>query len=81
MSYIITPRKNYFRFYGRHIGLPETVEDAIKMASGSPNIFRKSHKGAPLTPSGSAVVVKRSAWGNLFPFGQWKVKLNDERRQ
>ena len=49
LSYVITPHgKNNFRFYGRYIGLPETVEDAIKMASGSPNIFRKSHQGAPL---------------------------------
>jgi hypothetical protein len=37
-----------FRFGGRHIGLPETVEDVRKVSSGSPNIFGKSHERAPL---------------------------------
>jgi hypothetical protein len=62
-------KKLNLRFCGRHIGLPETVEEAKRLSSVSPNIIRKSQESLPLNAkqfgSGSEQI---GLWGNFTPW-------------
>ena len=56
-----------FTAYLWFIGLPETVEDAREMTSGSPNIFRKIHEGARLNSQRFGSGNKKIDLGVILP--------------
>jgi hypothetical protein len=67
LSYVKHDEKINFRFCGRHIGQPKTVEDAKKVSSCTLNIFRKSHRNAPLNSKRFGSGSEKIGLGVIYP--------------